>query len=117
MHLPKPKGYCCWFKSGESSAYVLQGDAKNVAFPDDSVNIFLQIRLIMTLYPMLTYLTLCYVWLKRLVGRYQPELFSEYLTLKDQIVVNPYVPKMAGDSGQENYQQRMTDAFKKEESS
>ena len=99
---------------GNNSANVLQGDAKNIAFPDDSVDMFFTDPPYYDVVPYADLSDLCYVWLKRFVGKYQPELFTDFLTPKNnQILVNPYAELDGrGLQDHENYQQHMTDAFK-----
>jgi len=98
---------------GKQPASVLQGDATNLPLPDDSANLFFTDPPYYDVVPYADLSDLCYVWLKRFVGQYHPDLFSNELTPKaEQIVVNPYSQQDGrGEQTAEQYQRRMTQAF------
>jgi len=56
---------------------------------------------------------LCYVWLRRFIGSYHPELFQNPLTPKaEQVVVNPYAQRDGrGEQSSTTYKQKITTAF------
>lgn len=99
---------------GKSAATVLQGNATNVPLPDDGADLFCTDPPYYDVVPYADLSDLCYVWLKRFIGAYHPDLFQTELTPKaDQIVVNPYAPEDGrGKQTPEAYQERMTAAFR-----
>ncbi len=101
------------FKLGNQSATVLQGNATSVPLPDDSVDLFFTDPPYYDVVPYADLSDLCYVWLKRFIGSYHPDLFFTELTPKaEQIVVNPYVPLDGrGEQTSERYRKLMTLAF------
>lgn len=99
---------------GKVSATVLQGNATAVPLPDDAADMFFTDPPYYDVVPYADLSDLCYVWLKRFVGAYHPDLFATELTPKaDQIVVNPYASEDGrGKQSPESYQERMTIAFR-----
>jgi len=99
---------------GKSPATVLQGNATAVPLPDDGADLFFTDPPYYDVVPYADLSDLCYVWLKRFIGAYHPDLFQTELTPKaDQIVVNPYAPEDGrGEQTPEAYQERMTAAFR-----
>jgi adenine-specific DNA methylase/O-acetyl-ADP-ribose deacetylase (regulator of RNase III) len=99
---------------GKKSATVLQGNATDVPLPDDGADLFFTDPPYYDVVPYADLSDLCYVWLKRFVGTYHPDLFKTELTPKaDQIVVNPYGPEDGrGEQTPAAYQERMTVAFR-----
>lgn len=93
---------------------VMKADATDLPLPDDSVDIFFTDPPYYDVVPYADLSDLCYVWLKRYVGKLYPEFFTNDLTpKKEQIVVNPYaVNDGRGDQSPEYYQERMTAAFR-----
>ncbi|MBO8129693.1 MAG: DUF1156 domain-containing protein [Peptococcaceae bacterium] len=100
-------------KLGNQTATILQGNAIEVPLPDDSVDIFFTDPPYYDVVPYADLSDLCYVWLKRFIGKDHPDLFSGDLTPKnEQIVVNPYVIEgEREEQSPECYQKRMTLAF------
>ena len=92
---------------------VTWADARRHPLPDDSADLFFTDPPYYDVVPYADLSDLSYVWLKRYVHRFQPDLFAEQLTpKKDQIVVNPYsVDDGRGDQSPERYQDLMTQAF------
>jgi adenine-specific DNA methylase len=99
---------------GKSAATVLQGDATAVPLPDDAADLFFTDPPYYDVVPYADLSDLCYVWLKRFIGAYHPDLFKTELTPKaNQIVVNPYSPEDGrGKQSPAAYQERMTAAFR-----
>jgi adenine-specific DNA methylase len=99
---------------GDNTATVLQGNATAVPLPDDSADLFFTDPPYYDVVPYADLSDLCYVWLKRFIGAYHPDLFNTELTPKaDQIVVNPYAPEDGrGEQSPATYQERMTAAFR-----
>ncbi len=99
---------------GKSAATVLQGNATAAPLPDDAADLFFTDPPYYDVVPYADLSDLCYVWLKRFIRAYHPDLFQSELTPKaDQIVVNPYAPEDGrGEQTPEAYQERMTAAFR-----
>lgn len=99
---------------GKSAATVLQGNATAVPLPDDAADLFFTDPPYYDVVPYADLSDLCYVWLKRFIGVYHPDLFKTELTPKaDQIVVNPYTPEDGrGAQSPAAYRERMTAAFR-----
>ncbi|MHB8910718.1 MAG: DUF1156 domain-containing protein [Syntrophales bacterium] len=99
---------------GKSVATVLQGNATAVPLPDDAADLFFTDPPYYDVVPYADLSDLCYVWLKRFIGVYHPDLFKTELTPKaDQIVVNPYTPEDGrGEQSPAAYRERMTAAFR-----
>lgn len=99
---------------GKSAATVLQGNAAAVPLPDDAADLFFTDPPYYDVVPYADLSDLCYVWLKRFIGVYHPDLFKTELTPKaDQIVVNPYTPEDGrGEQSPAAYRERMTAAFR-----
>ena len=99
---------------GKSAATVLQGNATAVPLPDDGADLFFTDPPYYDVVPYADLSDLCYVWLKRFIGSYHPDLFKTELTPKaDQIVVNPYALEDGrGEQTPAAYQERMTAAFR-----
>jgi len=95
------------------SATVIQGNATQVPLPDDSVNVYFTDPPYYDVVPYADLSDLCYVWLKRFINNYHPDLFSEDLTPKAlQVLVNPYAEEDGrGEQSPKIYQERMTRAF------
>jgi adenine-specific DNA methylase len=92
---------------------VLQSSATKLSHPDDSADLFFTDP---PYYDVIQYGDLsdvCFIWLKRFVGEFYPDLFSESLTPKnEQIVVNPYAEKEGREvQSSEKYRDNMTLAF------
>lgn len=99
---------------GKNAATVLQGNATAVPLPNDAADLFFTDPPYYDVVPYADLSDLCYVWLKRFIGAYHPDLFQSKLTPKaDQIVVNPYAPEDGrGEQTPAAYQERMTAAFR-----
>jgi adenine-specific DNA methylase len=88
-------------------------NATALALPDDAADLFFTDPPYYDVVPYADLSDLCYVWLKRFLGKEYPSLFNANLTPKaDQIVVNPYaVADGRGEQSAQTYQERMTRAF------
>lgn len=96
-----------------NSTTVQSCNATALTLPDDSAELFFTDPPYYDVVPYADLSDLCYVWLKRFVGRDYLDLFTANLTPKvDQIVVNPYaVVDGRGEQSAQKYQERMTKAF------
>ena len=102
---------CAHISNPTSSVFKL--DATALPLPDDSADIFFTDPPYYDTIPYADLSDMFYVWLKRFIGKYHPDLFAKSLTPKEQqLVVNPYATRDGrGDQSPERYKRLMTLAF------
>lgn len=100
-------------KISNQSGTILQGNAIDIPLPDDSVDLFFTDPPYYDVVPYSDLSDLCYIWLRRFLGSYYPDLLSSELTPKaEEIVVNACGSADGRDEQtSEHYRMRMAKAF------